>query len=65
MASSDDTPRDKAHARPDGGAWQVEMRRISDRNDEARKTSRAQRTAHDKWIADLKRAGHEGGPIYR
>ena len=65
MTSSESTGHDEARVPPNGVAWQEETRRVSDRNEEARKTSREQRAAHEKRIAELKRAEAARGTVYR
>ena len=65
MTSSDQARPNEPRVPPNGGAWQTETRRVSDRNDEARKASREQRAAHDKRVAELKRASAARGVVYR
>ena len=65
MTSTDRPRPSEPRVPPNGGAWQVETRRVSDRNDEARKASREQRAAHEKRIAELKRASAARGVVYR
>jgi hypothetical protein len=61
MTAADDSERTP----PSGNAWRDEQKRVSDRNDEARKAGREQRLAHEKKLAALRRAEEAKGAIYR
>ena len=59
------SPEDTDRTPPSGTAWRDEQKRVSDRNDEARKAGREQRVAHEKKLAALRRAEEARGAIYR
>jgi hypothetical protein len=50
---------------PGGDAWREQQKSVSERNEQARKTGREQRAAHEKQLAAIRRAEEARGKIYR
>jgi hypothetical protein len=62
MTSPDEHPR---HAPPNGSAWREAQRRVSERNDQARKLGIAERAEQERKDAARRRAQEATGQIYR
>jgi hypothetical protein len=50
---------------PGGNAWRVAQAAVSDRNEQAKKAGRAEKAAHEKKLAALKRVAEEKRHTYR
>jgi hypothetical protein len=50
---------------PGGEAWRTAQAEVSDRNDQARKAGRAEKAAHEKKLAALKRVAEGQRHTYR
>ena len=50
---------------PRGDAWRTAQAEVSDRNDQARKTARAERAVAEKKLAAMKRAAEQKRHTYR
>lgn len=64
MSETDDTT-DGPRVPPDGAAWRDAQRRVQERNDQARKTGRAERAAREKKEQAHRKAQDAGGDIFR
>jgi hypothetical protein len=64
MTAADDTT-DAGRKPPGGDAWRETQKRVSERNEQARKAGREQRAAHEKQLAAIRRAEEARGKIYR
>jgi hypothetical protein len=50
---------------PNGSAWKVAQRNVSEANDAARRVGKQQRAAEEKKAAARRRAADEKGDVYR
>ena len=50
---------------PNGDAWRDAQKKVSDRNDEARRAGKAERAAYDRKVAERRRAADERNGVYR
>jgi hypothetical protein len=64
MSDADDRTG-SARVPPDGAAWRDAQRRVQERNEQARKAGRAERSAREKKELAHRRAQDEGGDIFR
>lgn len=50
---------------PDGNAWRDGQQQLAARNEETRRAGKQQRAAHERQIAELRRAERHKGEIFR
>jgi|1186.fasta_scaffold118986_3 hypothetical protein len=65
MTSDSEDSGPEPRARPNGTAWRDAQQRVSDRNDQARKSGRAQRAEYERQQAARRRAEEKRGGVYR
>ena len=64
MNPSHDSVGDHRHTGPNGDAWDLNMRQLRERNDNARKAGKEQRLTEERRVAARARLQEERG-IYR